>query len=120
MTHEQLERFEIYRKACFGSKAMCFCLVNHVEEHHGLLPIASESGYLQWQPNFALIQTLGVRSLNLTINVSGREANYRGLGLDDLFRRPRTGLTRIRFTSAGQIGQLVAVIDRAFKIKTRA
>jgi hypothetical protein len=118
MTHQELLQFNIYQSACFESQAMCFCLVNHIEEQHGLRPLASGSGYLQWQPNFALVQTLGVRSPNLTINLSGPESNYHGIGVDDLFRPPWKGLTRLRFTSAGRITQLVAAVERALKIKT--
>lgn len=75
------------------------------------------AGYLQWQPNFALVQTLGVRTPNLTINLSGQESNYHGIGVDDLFRPPWKGLTRIRFTSAGRITQLIKAAEQAFQIK---
>jgi hypothetical protein len=119
MTHEQLTQFDIYRRACFGSQAMCFCLVNHIEQRYRLTPAASATGYLQWQPNFALIQTLGIRTVNLTINLSGQESHYRSLGVDDLFRSPWKGLTRLRFTDAGRIVDLVTAAERAYAIKTR-
>jgi hypothetical protein len=119
MTHQQLLQFGIYQSACFESQAMCLCLVNHVEYRYHLRPAASAAGYLQWHPNFALIQTLGVRTLNLTINLSGKEAGYQGIGIDDLFRPPWKGLTRLRFTSAGRIAQLIAAADRAYSIKHR-
>jgi hypothetical protein len=120
MTHEQLTQFDIYRRACFGSQAMCFCLVNHIEQIYSLTPTVSTAGYLQWQPNFALVQTLGVRAVNLTINLSGKESNYRGIGVDDLFRSPWKGLTRLRFTNAGRIADLIAATERAHAIKTKA
>jgi hypothetical protein len=119
MNHEELLKFEIYRKACFASQAMCHCLVNYIEEKHGLRPIESASGFLQWTPNFALIQTLGVRNPNLTINLSGKESNYHGIGVDDLFSKPWTGLTRLRFTSAGRVADMIAAAERAYRIKTR-
>ncbi len=117
MTHQELLQFRIYQSACFESQAICFCLVNHIEHQYQLHPIASATGYLQWRPNSALIQTLGVRTLNLTINLSGKEAGYQGIGIDDLFRPPWKGLTRLRFTNAGRIGQLIAAVDRAYSIK---
>lgn len=120
MTHNELMSFEIYQRACFESQAMCFCLVNHIETHHVLVPKVSTNGYLQWEPNFALIQTLGMRRLNLTINLSGAESNYRDLGVNDLVRSPWRGLTRLRFTSAGRIADLIAAVDRARAVKVNA
>lgn len=120
MTHEELLRFPIYQNACFESQAMCYCLVNHIKEKYGLRPTESKSGYLQWTPNFALIQTLGVRAPNLTINFSGDEAAYRGIGMDDLIRPPRSGLTRLRCTNGARVADLMAATARAYAIRTHS
>ena len=55
MSDEELMAFDIYRGACTASRLMCLNLVNHIEHRHGLRPFATASGYLQWNPNFALI-----------------------------------------------------------------
>jgi hypothetical protein len=118
MSDEELMAFDIYRGACTASRLMCLNLVNHIEHRHGLRPFATASGYLQWNPNFALIQTLGVRTPILTINLSGRQERYHGLGIDDLVRKPWKGLTRMRISDPARIHQLLAAVDRSYEMKS--
>jgi hypothetical protein len=121
MTHEQMLRFTKYAKAGPDSQALCIAVVNFVEVTYRITPTETPNGYLVYDPNFLLIETIGVRKTSLTLNVYGPEGDYG----DFAGGRVRVGggmagITKLYVTGAEGLPSALAAVRRSWERNQRA
>src|SRR4051812_48598676 len=69
VTHEQMLQYEKYARGSAGSQAIALEVADFVQQRFGLVPRATANGFLLYEDNVLLIETIHQTDTSVTLNV---------------------------------------------------